>query len=244
MGDLNTILLVEDDKMVRQYMREALEKDFLILEASKGKRSLEILKQHKVNLVLLDLNLPDARGMEFVTAIRAHTSAPLIVVSGESNNSKRVQTIDMGADDFVPKPINMELLTTKIKAHIRRFKDPFLEDNSYEATGFTRPDIRYGKWKMDAEKFQFFDQNGESAGLTTREFQLMNVLINNAGRAITRKELCEAIREQNYIPSDRAIDVKITRIRKKICDNAASPELLKTVRGVGYMFNKDKINTG
>lgn len=245
-GNLNTILLVEDDKMVRQTLRENLEReDFLIMEACNGKRSVEILKHHQVSLVLLDLNLPDSRGLEFVSAVRQETNVPLIIVSGESDDRKKVKSIEAGADDFISKPVNIDMLIAKINAHIRRFENPLLETDETRINAAQKPNAKFGaglnEWEIDTQKFQIFDKDGKPADLTTREFQLLGLLIDNADRTLSRDELCEAIREQNYVPSARAIDVKITRIRKKIGDNATAPEIIKTVRGIGYMFNKEKL---
>lgn len=242
MTELSAILLVDDDKLIRQTMRERLEKDdFLVIEAANGKRSIEILKQYMVNLVLLDLNLPDAIGLEYITSIRCHTSAPLLIVSGEPDNDKKIQCMQAGADDFISKPINIDMLIAKMHAHIRRFKNPFLDMSDLEIGNKVESSVKFDKWEIDLQKFQIFDANKNSADLTAHEFRLLNILVTNAGRAVPRDELCEAVRDKNYIPSPRSIDIKITRIRKKIGDNAAHPTIIKTIRSVGYMFDKNNL---
>ena len=210
MTELSAILLVDDDKLIRQTMRERLEKDdFLVLEAANAKRSIEILKQYMVNLVLLDLNLPDANDLEHITSIRGHTSAPLLIVSGESNNDRKIKCMEAGADDFISKPINIDMLLAKINAHIRRFNNPFLDINHLDTPHKNEAAIKFDKWEIDLQKFQIFDDNENSGDLTAHEFRLLNILVTNAGRAIPRDELCEAVRDQNYLPSPRSIDIKI-----------------------------------
>lgn len=244
MANLNTVLLVEDDKLTRQMLRDSLEEEnFFVLEAAKGQRSIEILKEHKVNIVLLDLYLPDSHGLEYIPLIRALTNVPILVVSGESDEQKQIGSLEEGADDFIPKPIDFKMLIAKVKVHLRRFENPVSETVSSQLQTFKKPEMRFGKWIIDAQKFQIFDENENSANLTIREFQILSLLINNAGQTLKRDELCDAIREKNYVPSARTIDVKITRIRKKIGDDVSHPEIIETVRGVGYLFKGEIIRT-
>ncbi|MEZ5814454.1 MAG: response regulator transcription factor [Alphaproteobacteria bacterium] len=235
---MNTLLLVEDDKMQRQMLRESLEgEDFVVLEAALGRRMLEILDHHRVDLILLDLRLPDGSGLDFIEEIRSRTDVPLIIVSGEHNAFKRICGFETGADDYVDKPFDVDELIARIRANLRRYCNIPSNENALQNTNR----VRFAGWVLEREKFQIVDQSGVTGDLTSREFQLLDFLIANAGRAIQRSELCEAIGEKNYIPTPRAIDVKITRIRKKIGDDAGDPQIIKTVRGVGYMFNADAI---
>lgn len=243
MDKLSTILLIEDDKMVRHMLKESLEKeDFLILEATHGQRALDVLTSHKVDTILLDLHLPDGYGLNFITAIQEKTDVPLIIVSGEEDEDKKIKSFELGADDFVAKPLSFDLLTARIKAHIRRYAQGKNLTENHNNKKKTRR-IKFDQWEINHLQFQLFNKNGNSADLTIREFNLLNFLISNANRAIPREELCEITREDNYVPTPRAIDVKVTRIRKKIGDDASNPQIIQTMRGVGYMFNKEKIIT-
>ena len=242
MSPLNTILIVEDDKLFRHMIKDALEdQNFLILESSHGQRSLEILKDYNVDAILLDLNLPDGYGLNFIKPIREQTQAPLIIISGEDDEKKKILGFEYGADDFVSKPISPPLLSARIKAHIRKSDAILTAEKSADADHNNTEHIKFGSWFIDRLQFQLMDENGHSAELTIREFNVLDFLISNAGRAVKREELCEAIKEHNYVPTPRAMDVKITRIRKKIGDHAMNPKLLLTVRGVGYCVQNETL---
>lgn len=237
MKELNTILVVEDDKMTRQLLRENLESEnFIVIEACKGQRSVDILKHHKVDTVLLDLHLPDADGIDFIPAIRQHTNVPLIIVSGEEETKKKVAGLNDGADDFIAKPIDFDMMIAKINAHIRRHKSPQHHNEPHKPHEHKVNGLSFNRWTVNTSQYQLLDKEGRPANLTFKEFAIVKFLIDNAGKTITRSALCELIKEQNYIPSDRAIDVKIARIRKKIGDDAANPTIIQTVRGAGYVF--------
>ena len=240
MSELETLLLIEDDHTVRYSLRKTLEEEFIILEASTCKRSLSILEQYRFCLILMDLNLPDGCGFELLENIRKKTSAPVIILSGEKNDNKKLKTFELGADDFLTKPYKPDLLVARIKAITRR-NSRSSEDIKPENTEHNLKDLRFGVWKIDTYKFQLFDDNSNPAELSSREYTLLTYLIINADRAIHRQELCEAVKEENYKPTPRALDVKIARIRKKIKDDKTPPEIIKTVRGIGYMFDKKQI---
>lgn len=243
MAKLPTVLIVEDDKMIRHMLSENLEKEnFITLEASKGERCIDIVKQHHVDAILLDLGLPDAKDLEYIPAIRKYTNVPLIIVSGENRSDKRVKSIEYGADDFISKPFDCALLIAKVKAQLRRHQAIYISAEETLSSASENSYTKFAQWTLDKEKFQLYDTQNNSANLTFKEYIILTTLINNAGKTLEREELCKAISEENYIPSNRAIDVKVTRIRKKIGDNAAQPNIIKTVRGAGYIFNTEILN--
>lgn len=235
---LNTVLLVEDDRDFRQMVREQLENhDFLVLEAAAGRRSLQILEQQPVDIILLDLHLLDGNGLDFIIDIKKRSNAPVIIVSGAGNPMKTVESLDKGADDFVQKPFEMDVLLARMRANLRRHHASATNQNERPENANSGDKIQFGDWTLDETQFQIFDCENVSGGLTAKEFRLLQKLAENGGKVVSREDLCEAIREANYVPTKRAIDVKITRIRKKIRDNAAAPSVIRTIRGVGYMLN-------
>lgn len=238
---MDTLLLVEDDKLLRLTLKENLDREnFIVFEASVGRRALEIIAHHHVDLILLDINLPDGNGLDFIEDIRKKTDVPLIIVSGSGGKESRLSGLELGADDYVSKPVDIDELVARIKANLRRYKGSYANQNiQVNGTSATQnKDIRFGCWTIDYDQFQIFDEEHNSANLTIQEFKLLEFLIDHAGVAQRREDMCEAIREENYVPTPRAIDVKITRIRKKIDDEATAAQIIKTVRGVGYMFNR------
>lgn len=237
---LSTILLVEDDKMTRMLLRDTLDaEDFLILEAANGSRSMEIIGAHDISLIVLDLNLPDISGIDLISQIRTKTAVPLVIVSGDGDEQKKVRSFESGADDFVSKPFHPAVLAARIRAHIRRYseiEETILENDRHHRLG----EIYFHGWRVDPLKFQLFHESGRSAELSCAEFKILHYLIAHCERVIRRDELAEIVKEGEGAPiSDRAIDVKITRIRKKIGDHAGQPEIIKTVYGAGYLFNQD-----
>lgn len=238
---METILVIDDDKVLRFMLKESLENnDYLIFEAANGRRCLEILDQHKTDLILLDLNLPDGNGLDFIQKIRERTDVPVIIVSGDHQSEHKINGFDLGADDYVTKPFDLQVLMARIKSHIRRYKNQASNQNEQQNMVKQQGErIAFGDVVFDRAQFQLFDRAGNSQNLTAREYLLLDVLIRAAGRAIRREDLCEAIREDRYVPTPRAIDVKITRIRKKIGDDAQNPQMIKTVRGIGYLFDPE-----
>lgn len=241
MDTLNTILLIEDDRTSRKLLRVALENhDFIILEATSSKRCFEILDRHKANAILMDLNLPDGCGIDIIKEIRTKTDVPLVVVSSERDNAKKVRTFESGADDFVSKPFLPELLIARLNAHIRRYKSiSEAAEVQHNNRAVAYINIKGALWTLDRLQMQLFDAANTPAGLTSREFTLLDHFVSNPNRAIKREELCEATKEDRYVPTPRALDVKIARIRKKINDDGAQPQIIKTIRGVGYMYHQD-----
>lgn len=241
MENFKTVLVIEDDKITRHLLRAELENNFLVLEAATGERCLGILETHPSNIIVMDFNLPDYCGTDLIKKIRQITDIPLLVLSGEDSEEKKVKSFEFGADDFIAKPYNADLLIARINASLRRYEGLSHNDNTGHMNGHAAQPLKFNEWSLDPMKFQLFDEENNSADLTSREYELLRVLINNGDRALPREELCEAIREDNYIPTPRAIDVKITRIRKKIRDRADAPDIIRTIRGVGYMFNNSTI---
>lgn len=237
---METLLLVEDDKLLRYIIKEYLEKsDFVILEAANGKRSVDIVAHHNIDLVLMDLQLPDGNGLDFIPDIRSHTDVPLLIISGQHDKTSKVDGLTRGADDYISKPIDYDELKARIKAHLRRYSAPPVTAGRFPIKGTQAAQIKFGEWIIDNTKFDIIDKNDTTIGLTLQEFQLLRLLIQNAGIAMRRHDICEALKEGSYIPSPRTIDIKVARIRKKINDNGNAPEILKTVRGIGYMFNPE-----
>lgn len=247
MEKLETLLLIEDDKVTRHCLRENLEKSgYVIIEASHGGRGLDILRQHHISLVLLDLNLQNENGADLIPIIRGLTYAPILMVSGENDKQKKINSIEAGADDFIAKPVDYDMLAAKVKAHLRRAAYRTRPKNTSQLLPSqpSHEKLRFGPWLLDIDKYQVMNDDGTQADLTSREIRLLFCLLSNADRAVSRSTLCEAIRERNYVPSSRAIDVKITRIRKKIGDDASSPRYITTVRGIGYMMRADRDRDG
>lgn len=235
---MHTLLLVDDDRTLCHMFREYLGTgEFIVFETNTAHRSLEIVRQHKVDIVVLDIELPDGNGIEFISNIKKHAKSPIVVISGNKDPNIHVNVFEAGADDFVQKPFHMREMKARIHSHIRRWNTIASNLNDPVAERGTKEKICLGEWTLDAQKYEIFHKDNKATNLTAHEFQLLKTLIDSNGRVLKREDLCNAVKEDNYVPTPRAIDIKIARIRKKLGEDATNPQIIKTVRGVGYLVN-------
>lgn len=240
-----TILSVDDDEDLQLVVKEYLESDGYKVLRAHSLKEFEIWSEQKsaIDIVLLDLMLKDAEGLSLIATIKEKIKAPIIIVSGKTDTTEKIVCLEMGADDYLTKPFEMRELSARIKAVLRRANalpspiDSSMKDtNPHEFNGR----IYFGNWYLDCGQYQLYDLNNKSAELTSGEFKLLEILALSAKKVVTRERLFEITRDSsNYDAYDRVIDIQIARIRKKIGDDAKNPEVLKTIRGVGYMFCAD-----
>jgi DNA-binding response OmpR family regulator len=195
--------------------------------------ALEKTSAMNFDVILLDLTLPDGEGISLIPQIKSKTKASIIVVSGKSDTTEKIICLEMGADDYITKPFELRELSARIKAVLRRVNDNERADSEEESSG-KADKIMFNGWCLDRRQYQLFDEGQESAELTTGEFKLLEALLLSANRTLSREHLFDLTRNQDYDSYDRAIDIQIARLRKKLKENS---NLIKTVRGVGYMFN-------
>ncbi len=237
-----TVLTVDDDADLQVVMRHYLEAEgYQILSAQSGAEMLSKLETASPDIILLDLILPDNDGLTLLTQIRSKSSAAVIVVSGKDETADRIVGLEMGADDYLTKPFEMRELSARIKAVLRRTAATEAPANDKTAAnGLAKaPRILFGGWVLDRRQYQLFDADGKAADLTSGEFRLLEALVSAPNRVLSREQLFELTRGGDFDTYDRAIDIQIARIRKKLQDDPKNPELIKTVRGVGYMFTGD-----
>lgn len=233
-----TVLSVDDDQALQVTVAHYLEEDgYTVLSAFTGAEAVEKVKSATPDLVLLDLVLPDEEGFRVLTKIKAHCGVPVIIVSGKSDTTEKIVGLEMGADDYITKPFEMRELSARIKAVIRRGEPAQPAAAAKPAEQPAKDRITFGGgWVLDRLQYQLFDNTGRSAELTAGEFRLLEALVLAPNRALTRDYLFELTRENDFDAYDRAIDIQIGRLRKKLGDDPKEPAFIKTVRGVGYMF--------
>ncbi len=235
--DKSHILVVDDDPEVQKVVSKYLTDDgYIIYKALTGAESLAILKEKQIDLILLDMVLPDSDGLKLMTEYRKSTAIPIIVVSGKGDATDKVVGLEMGADDYLTKPFHLRELSARIKSVLRRYSAP---EPANENKTAGEKIFLFGNWKMDCGKYEVSAEDGESVHLTSGEFQLLFTLLNSPGRVLKRDQLFEITRGVDYDTYDRAVDIQIGRLRKKLGDDPCTPTLIKTVRGVGYMFIGD-----
>lgn len=232
------IMVVDDDPEVQKVVNKYLAEDgYTVYPALTGNESLSILSEKHVDLILLDMILPDTDGLKLMTEFRKTTPIPIIVVSGKGDATDKVVGLEMGADDYLTKPFHLRELSARIKSVLRRYSD--LAPANENRAAPKEKIILFGQWKMDCGKYEVSSENGVPVQLTSGEFQLLYTLLNSPGRVLKRDQLFEITRGVDYDTYDRAVDIQIGRLRKKLGDDPRSPSLIKTVRGVGYMFIGD-----
>lgn len=230
------VLSVDDDKNLQLVLRQYLEDDgYRVLGAHSGRELEAKLQSDPFDVVLLDLMLPDSEGFGLISKIRAKSKAPIIIVSGKSDTTEKIVGLEMGADDYITKPFEMRELSARIRAVLRRVTN---SDEAISAPPANdQPEqLVFDTFRLDRTQYQAFDLKGQTLGLTTGEFQLLEALALSANRALSREHLFDLTRDGNYDTYDRAIDIQIARIRKKLGDDPKNPTLIKTVRGIGYML--------
>lgn len=235
MTEKTKLLYVEDDPFVRKTICEYLRKElFEIVEAENGQEARDSLGTQRFDLILLDMILPDCDGMTLLAEIKnKDDNLPVIILSSRGEDVDRIIGIESGADDYLSKPVSPRELKARINAVLRRVHKG---GNNSGSQGMSDDTISFDRWVLDPSQYQVFDREGVSAGLTTSEFLILYNLVLSPKKVLTRDHLFEITRQVNSDTYDRAVDIQITRIRKKISDDAKDSKYIKTVRGVGYLF--------
>lgn len=226
MNEIN-ILIIEDEKGISKIIKSYLEKEgYKAFQAYDGKEGLNIFNNEEIDLVLLDLMIPEISGEEVIKEIRNKSETPVIMVTAKVNEEDIINGLKLGADDYVTKPFSPKELMQRIKTVLRRI----------EKYNIPRADIvktADGRLEMDLEYNRCF-KDGKEIFLTKNEFQIIKTLFSNPNKIFTREEIIEITFGYDYDAYDRAIDTHIKNIRQKIEDNPKKPIYIKTVYGMGY----------
>jgi DNA-binding response OmpR family regulator len=223
---VNTLLFIEDDDGIRLALRLALEDEgYTVHEAMNGAEGLAAFHRHEVDLVLLDLRLPDMSGFDVCRAIRAESIAPIIIITAQTDTHDMVAGLEAGADDYVTKPVVPKELAARIRALLRRV-------HLLEATAASRS-TRFGDVELRREQGIVL-KAGTELSLTKTEFRLLCEFADHAGAVLSRDQLLERVWGYEYLGDSRLVDAHVRRLRLKIEDHPDDPKLIVTVRGIGY----------
>lgn len=231
------ILIVEDDERLATLTKDYLESNGLNVSIEgDGSRAIDRIKNEQPDLVVLDLMLPGEDGLAVCRIVRPHYKGPILMLTARTEDLDQVLGLEMGADDYVAKPVRPRVLLARIRALLRRMQDQ--ENNESEANAQSSNRLNFGNLVVDSAMREAW-LNGESIDLTSAEFDLLWLLGSNAGRVLTREEIFNNLRGIEYDGQDRSFDVRISRIRPKIGDDPMNPKRIKTVRSKGYLFVKE-----
>jgi DNA-binding response OmpR family regulator len=237
---LDTILVVDDDPKIRLLLRRCFEGDgFVVIEADSAASTLEMLKAHEVRLITLDLRLGADNGIDVAKSIRLISGVPIIMVTGQDDVIDRVVGLEVGADDYITKPFHIREVLARIRSVLRRSVpvEPASEPALTELTA--TGSLIFDDMIAHLDRYELFDRNGQLVDLTSGDFRLLSIFLQNPNRILSRDRIMDLLSGTEWAPLDRVIDNQIARLRKKIERDLASPALIKTVRGIGYMLAAD-----
>jgi two-component system OmpR family response regulator len=226
------ILIVDDQQEICDVVQEYLTGEgYRVSAAHDGAGMRRVMAQGHVDLVILDLMLPGEDGLTLARSLRSESGIGIIILTGRGETVDRIIGLEMGADDYLPKPFHLRELLARVKAVLRR-----AHDRTAEAPHSPRSRVRFAGWNLDLSSRELLSPNGEEVRLTTGEFDLLSAFVNNANQVLSRDRLLDLARNREAGPFDRTIDVQVGRLRRKLEDDPQNPTLIKTVRGSGYIF--------
>ena len=237
------ILVVDDEAEVRTLLRECFELEgYNVIEAANGGEMHTHLADSSIDLITLDLTLEGEDGLTLAREIRTQCDTPIIMVTGKGDMIDRVVGLEVGADDYITKPFHLREVLARVRSVLRRYKPAAPPAPQSAAT----PDhlvYSFSSWTLDITSRELVDASGVHCDLTTAEFNLLELFVKKAHRTLSRDAIMEELKGHDWSPLDRSIDTLVGRLRKKIEVDNTSPKLIKTIRGVGYMFTAE-INPG
>ncbi|MGH7096361.1 MAG: response regulator [Stellaceae bacterium] len=232
MNDTAHILIVDDQKEIGDVVQEYLSGEgYRVSTARDGAEMRQALTQSPADLIILDLMLPGEDGLTLARALREESNVGIIMLTGRGETVDRIIGLEMGADDYLPKPFHLRELLARVKTVLRR-----VQTRSGEKPASARSQARFSGWHLDLASRELWSPAGQEVRLTTGEFGLLAAFVANANQVLTRDRLLDLARNREAGPFDRTIDVQVGRLRRKLEDDSQHPAMIKTVRGSGYIF--------
>lgn len=228
------ILLVDDDGEIRRLVAKFLrESGYRVTPVRDGREMRETLKATAVDLIILDLMLPGTSGLELCRELRAESAIPIIMLTARSDDLDRVLGLEFGADDYISKPFNPRELAARIRAVLRRTSSQAtaVPDNSWR--------FAFDGWMLDTRRRELIDTRGVVVDLSTGEYDLLLSFVEAPQRVLSRDQLLDASQNRVSPAFDRSIDVQVSRLRRKLGGNGHEQDMIKTVRGIGYLFTPE-----
>ena len=233
------ILVVDDDAEIRTLLRRCFELEgYVVAEAKDGTEMRAHMQAQAINLITLDLNLDGEDGLALAREIRAQRNVPIVMISGKDDPIDRIVGLELGADDYVTKPFHLREILARVRAVLRRYENsvqppstvvPVADQSGLTFEGFT----------LRPAKRELTNGAGHTVELTTAEFNMLRMFAERPSRVLSRDNIMDLLKGHEWSPFDRSINSLVARLRKKIETDVDNPRLIKTVRGVGYVFAVD-----
>ncbi|MHC6227457.1 response regulator [Pseudomonas sp. X10] len=227
------VLIVDDDPLIRELLQSYLGQECYDVHcAATAEQAEVVLAEHDIDLVLLDIRLPGKDGLTLTRELRVRSEVGIILITGRNDDIDRIVGLECGADDYVIKPLNPRELVSRAKNLVRRVQHA----RQAAPVAIKRSLKQFADWALDIDRRRLIDPRGGETLLTQGEFQLLSVFLRNSGHTLTRDQLMDQIRNREWVPNDRSIDVLVGRLRRKLHDDPAEPQLIITIHGAGYLF--------
>ncbi|MDB5669574.1 MAG: response regulator [Alphaproteobacteria bacterium] len=226
------IAVVDDDPDVRETVGEYLRRSgYAVSEASGGPQLRDIMASRPIDLAILDINMPGEDGLSIARELRALGDAAIIMLTANRDDLDKIIGLEIGADDYVTKPYNSRELLARVKAVLRRARSGGAE------TATLGPEVQMGKCRLNLNMRRLYEADGKDVPLTAMEYDLLRTFAENPNRVLSRERLLDLAHSKDIEPFDRSIDTRVARIRRKIEADPSKPDCLRTVRGIGYVYN-------
>ena len=233
MANQDHVLVVDDDAEIRSLLRDYLQKNgYRVTAVADGRAMWAALEEAHPDLVVLDVMLPGDDGLTLCRDLRAKGELPIIMLTARGEETDRIVGLEMGADDYLPKPFNPRELLARIKTILRRTRT-LPENLQPEASGT----LRFGGWSLDTATRDLLSPAGVVVALSGTEYKLLRIFLAHPGRVLNRDQLIDLMLSRDASPFDRSIDVQVSRLRHRLGDTAKEPAIIKTVRGEGYVLS-------
>lgn len=228
------VLIVDDDPLIRELLHAYLSQEgYDVHCAATAELAETFLASEAVDLVMLDIRLPGKDGLTLTRELRVRSEVGIILITGRNDEIDRIVGLECGADDYVIKPLNPRELVSRAKNLIRRVRHA---QAPQPIAAVAKPVKQFAGWALDTDRRRLIDPAGSETLLTHGEYQLLSVFLRNSGHTLSRDQLMDQIRNREWVPNDRSIDVLVGRLRRKLHDDPAEPQLIITIHGAGYLF--------
>ena len=232
MHNTKQILVVDDDQVIRELLSEYLTKaGFSVIAAEDGVEMAKQLQSNQPDMIILDIMMPGDDGFVLCQRVRQTSNVPIIMLTANSDEVDRVLGLEIGADDYMAKPFSPRELLARIKALLRR--SAFI---TQEIKPVKSRFIKFADWTLDTLQHSLLNNLGQPLSLTGADYQLLMLFLENPNQAISRDQICQALHGRDAFANERGIDVHLSRLRQNLGDDAKQPQIIKTVRGAGYVF--------
>lgn len=232
---MTQILVCDDERDLREMLEEYLKKrGYEVALAANAKELRAQLENVSPALIILDINMPGEDGLSALRSLRTESSVPVVMLTAAGETIDKIVGLEMGADDYLGKPVDLRELEARIKAVLRR------KSGAAPAPPEAPPvagKVPFGDFTLDLDAAKMSGPEGQDVPLTAMEFRLLKLFAENRGRVLNRDQILDGAHDRSWDPFDRSIDIRISRLRRKIERNPQKPALIRTVRGIGYVFD-------